>query len=295
MRRFRRIWLVCVALVTALFGVYRIREYMTADNSIPVFHCTEDTLEISVSDGQEALLQGLTASDRKDGDLTGDILVEKMSNFYGEGQRVVTYVVFDSDGNIARFEREITYRDYHSPRFSLQKSLRYATGEKIDLYEFITATDCLDGDLSNKITLQMDSNINNRTAGVYRIEYSVVNSAGDTVYLPVDLEVYQYRVGMAELSVSDYLLYYEGKTPDYASMITLVTIGTTELKVVDDRNVVKDDDTDSVLEKPTVAYLSNVTVQSMVNPNVAGVYPVYLIYNDGIYEGTQVILVVVEE
>ena len=44
-----------------------------------------------------------------------------------------------------------------------------------------------------------------------------------------------------------------------------------------------------------VAYLSNVTVQSMVNTWAPGVYPVYLTYDDGTYEGTQVILVVVEE
>lgn len=315
MRRFRRFWLIFVALVTALFGVYRIREHMTADNSVPVFQCEEGILEISVQDGQEVLLHGVTASDGKDGDLTKNILVEKLSNFYGDGQRVVTYVVFDSDGNCSRMEREIAYRDYSSPRFSLDRSVRFATGEKIDLYEFITVTDCLDGDLSNKLTLQMDSNINNRSAGIYKIEYSVSNSAGDTVYLPVDLEVYQYRVGMAQLMLSDYLLYYDGTTPDYASMLEMVTIGTTKLKVVDDRTLVEDeepedaedetqDDTendaesefeDVAAEQPMVAYLSNVTVQSMVNTWVPGVYPVYLIYNDGIYEGTEVILVVVEK
>ena len=315
MRRFRRFWLVFVVLVTALFGVYRLREHMTADASTPVFSCEEEMLQISVRDGEEMLLQGVTASDAKDGDLTSDILVEKLSNFYGDGRRVVTYVVFDSDGNCTRMEREITYRDYHRPRFELSRSLRFATGEQIDLYKYITASDCLDGDLSAKLTVQMDSNINNRAAGTYKIEYSVTNSAGDTVYLPVDLEVYQYRVGMAQLELSDYLLYYDGTTPDYAAMLELVTIGTTELEVVDDRTPVEDvdpeeddtrddaeddvtdDDMEDVAEEDEsmVAYLSNVTVQSMVNPWASGVYPVYLMYDDGTYEGMQVILVVVEE
>lgn len=287
MKKLRILWAICFTAVLALFCGWRIRERLTVDNSGPRFSCENTALTVSIQDGEAALLKGVTAVDAKDGDVTDSIIVEKLSNFYGDGKRTVTYVAVDSDHHIAKLERELTYSDYISPRFDLTGSLRFSTGEQVDLYSCIQATDCMDGDISNKIKVQLDSSINNRIPGTYSVEYSVTNSAGETIYLPVEVEIYQYELGMAKLGLSDYLLYYDGEEPDYKSLLVSLQIGNTMRYFAGTKEL------ETSTELP--AHQEYVTVQSMVNPDVPGVYPVYLHYNDNHYEGMEIVMVVVEE
>lgn len=127
MRKFRVIWLCLFAAVGITFSACVIFQNVYGKDGGPVIFYPEGVLEISVQDGEEALLQGVTAKDDKDGDVTGSILVEKLSGFDGENRREVTYAAFDSDGNVAKATREIVYTDYTPIRFQLNHSLRYRT------------------------------------------------------------------------------------------------------------------------------------------------------------------------
>ena len=82
MKKLRRIWLALVIITTALFGCYRYMEVKKADSSGPVLSIEEDKIQTSIHDGEDFLLQGVTALDKKDGDVTSSVIVENISRFY---------------------------------------------------------------------------------------------------------------------------------------------------------------------------------------------------------------------
>ena len=132
MKRFRKIWLFFVALMLLMFGAYRGMQMLKTDSSGPVISSGNDKITVSIHDGEDVLLKGITASDKKDGDVTSSLLVESISNFY-EGTRTVTYAAFDSDNHISKVQRELTYTYYTSPRFELTGSLRFRAGEQVNI------------------------------------------------------------------------------------------------------------------------------------------------------------------
>lgn len=328
MKKFRITWLIIVILVTVLFLGYRINEIRKADSSGPVFSCKDDSLEISIEDGDEVLLQGITASDKRDGDVTASILVEKMSAFNKDGSRIVTYAAFDSDNHISEMERKITYTDYRSPRFELTGSLRFRAGETVNVDQIVKASDCLDGDISNKVKILMNDTINNRVTGFYEIRYQVSNSAGDTVTLPVEVEVYEAVNNEVELNLDRYLVYYEGEEIDYKSFLKSVRAGNietpfegvllegmgemgeqeetepakTETEEPGDGETEEEPGEEGQQETETgngFIPRNRVTVRPRVNTSVPGIYPVYYYYSD-MQEGyervaEEVLYVVVEE
>ena len=328
MKKFRIIWLIIVILVTVLFLGYRINKIRKEDSSGPVFSCNEDSLEVSIKAGDEALLQGITASDKKDGDVTDSILVEKLSGFYKDGSRIITYAAFDSDNHISEMERKITYTDYRSPRFELTGSLRFRAGETVNVDQIVKASDCLDGDISNKVKILMEDVINNRVTGFYEIRYQVSNSAGDTVTLPVEVEVYEAVNNEVELNLDCYLVYYEGEEIDYKSFLKSIRTGNIETpfegvlldgmeaqeeEPMTSEEEMKPEETEEEgtegeepadgQEETTAGNgaipRSRVKIRSQVDTSVPGVYPVHYYYSD-MQEGyervaEEVLYVVVEE
>ena len=287
MRKFRVIWLCLFAAVGITFSACVIFQNVYGKDGGPVIFYPEGVLEISVQDGEEALLQGVTAKDDKDGDVTGSILVEKLSGFDGESRREVTYAAFDSDGNVAKATREIVYTDYTPIRFQLNHSLRYRTGETINLSELVGASDSLDGDLSDKVKVKLESGLSTRTSGVSRIQFSVTNSACDTRILDTELEVYDAAMNEAVVNLTTYLIYYEDGKPDYYSYLDSVIVGGIHYNFQNGKNIATGTD-GSTLSR------SSLQIRSNVDPSTPGVYPVYLIYQDDAYQGMAQLMVVVE-
>lgn len=287
MRKFRVIWLCLFAAVGITFSACVIFQNVYGKDGGPVIFYPEGVLEISVQDGEEALLQGVTAKDDKDGDVTGSILVEKLSGFDGENRREVTYAAFDSDGNVTKATREIVYTDYTPIRFQLNHSLRYRTGETINLSELVGALDSLDGDLSDKVKVKLESGLSTRTSGVYRIQFSVTNSACDTRILDTELEVYDAAMNEAVVNLTTYLIYYEDGKPDYYSYLDSVIVGGIHYNFQNGKNIATGTD-GSTLSR------SSLQIRSNVDPSTPGVYPVYLIYQDDAYQGMAQLMVVVE-
>lgn len=287
MRKFRVIWLCLFAAIGITFSACVIFQNVYGKDGGPVIFYPEGVLEISVQDGEEALLQGVTAKDDKDGDVTGSILVEKLSGFDGENRREVTYAAFDSDGNVTKATREIVYTDYTPIRFQLNHSLRYRTGETINLSELVGASDSLDGDLSDKVKVKLESGLSTRTSGVYRIQFSVTNSACDTRILDTELEVYDAAMNEAVVNLTTYLIYYEDGKPDYYSYLDSVIVGGIHYNFQNGKNIATGTD-GSTLSR------SSLQIRSNVDPSTPGVYPVYLIYQDDAYQGMAQLMVVVE-
>lgn len=292
MKKLRRIWLALVILMTAFFGCYRYMEIQKTDSSGPVISVKGEKIQASIHDTDEFLLQGVTAVDKKDGDVTDSIIVENISRFHGDHLRTITYAAFDSDNHISKIQRELSYIDYTRPRFELNGSLRFRAGETVNIEKIVTATDCLDGDLSNKVKIQSDATINNRVTGFYKIKYEVTNSAGDTVTLPIDIEIYEPYNHEVELRLEKYLVYYEGEEIDYIQYLKGIRSGNLEYSFETDT------EEESVITTSDKIPVERITIQSEVDTSTPGVYPVYYYYTEETErytaEAKEVLYVVVE-
>lgn len=285
------------------------------DPSGPVISVGDELVAVGIHDGEEVLLAGVTALDKKDGDVTNSLIVENISQFFGDDARTVTYAAFDSDGHISKATKELRYTDYTSPRFELTGSLRFRAGETVNIEKIVFASDCLDGDLSNKIKISADTSINNRVTGFYTIKYEVTNSAGDIVVLPIDIEIYEPVNNEVELNLDRYLVYYEGEEIDYKDFLKNVRRGNLEYlfensgavedTYIDDEQISENPEDTEDAEGTGVMVTSEKLSKSLVrvsdeevNTAKPGVYPVYYYFelNEEHYTSTakEVLYVVVE-
>ncbi len=128
------------------------------------------------------LLNGVTAADKEDGDLTGSIVVDDSKlDITSPGKYEVTYSVTDSDGN-ATTERiivTVVSTSNEKPVISGLENQTININETIDLLDGITATDKEDGDLTNNIVVD-DSKMDLSKVGNYEVSYSVTDSDGNT-------------------------------------------------------------------------------------------------------------------
>lgn len=191
MRKLRITVTVVFVLSLAAFLIYNTVTRLTADHTPPVIQCEEDTIAVSVSDGEEALMQGVTAADDRDGDLTDSVRISSMSNFTEPGKRTVEYVVFDSSNQAATCSRTVEYTDYTSPEIHLSEPLRFKLSEmaEADLTENMSVQDCLDGDITQQIRATYNDSMYVSAAGDYKITAQVSNSAGDTCSVPLTVTV----------------------------------------------------------------------------------------------------------
>ena len=183
-----------IAFMTAviLFGGYMLKEG-AKDKTGPVITMESDNIEVSVSEPREALLQGVTATDAHDGDVTASVRVESLSPFNEKGERRVSYVAFDSDGHVSHAARTMRYTDYTPPKFQFDGPLTYPSETK-DLLEKVTVTDCIDGDLTELTQILFDTAADTTRPGVYTARLKITNSAGDSEELPVTIEIFNPSV-----------------------------------------------------------------------------------------------------
>lgn len=129
MRIVRTVVVVITILSFALFGITEVIRLVNRDTSLPEITSDREVLEIPCDYTEEQLLEGLTASDEDDGDLTSQIIAGSFSRFIDKGVSNITYVVFDSSDQPATLTREVRFTDYHSPRFTLTEPLVFAEEE----------------------------------------------------------------------------------------------------------------------------------------------------------------------
>ena len=206
---FSIILFICSAAIYAGCRIYADR--MT-DHTPPVITGGSD-IEVSVGDPQDKLLEGMTAEDDRDGDVTDSLVVQEISEFDDEGNRTVRYAAVDDSGNVGYYSRTMTYTDYGQPTFAMSSPLRFPMGTSFNICEGITASSVLDGDLSDKIKYTLDRAVSNAITGTYDVEFRVMDSAGRTSYLQADLEVYDPSQEPVEVTLSSYLIYIGVNAP----------------------------------------------------------------------------------
>lgn len=207
MKKLRIFGVLLLLVAAAVFAAYRIYEKGIEDHEPPVITCGTDAISVSVSDGEEKLLEGVSASDSREGDVTDRVVVQDISEMQEDGTRQITYAVSDSRGNVGYASRTLQYTDYSRPVFSLSGPLLFPLGEQFNICEGLTASSSLDGDLTDKIKYTLDQTISLSVEGTYSVEYRVTDSAGNTSYLQTQLEVYDPRDYQLDVELTQYLVY----------------------------------------------------------------------------------------
>ena len=190
-RKMQRLIAALFILVLLAFCGLRIYRRLTVDVTPPVITCSTDSIDVSVTAGEEALLQGVMASDDRDGDLTDQILIKGVS--------------------------PVRYTDYQAPRFALSRPLVYSMNQTVTLLDRLTATDVLDGDISSSIRIT-SQNIISTQPGVYSVTAQVDSRLGEPVVLPLKVVI---TTGETQLIwLKDYLVYLpQGSAFDPAAYI----------------------------------------------------------------------------
>lgn len=227
MRRVRLTIIIVFVLSVIAFAAYNIVSRMVEDHTPPVITSDSDTISVSVEDDESALLQGLTAEDNRDGDLTDAIRVASMTNFTEPGKRTVTYAVFDSANLAATYTRNLEYTDYTSPTIELSEPLRFSLDDtsELNVAENMTAQDCLDGDITAQIRATFNDSAYVPQAGNYGLAVQVSNSGGDTCAVSLTVTITDPSDSREREKyypvLSQYIAYTDtGKSLDLESFIT---------------------------------------------------------------------------
>ena len=198
MHKTRAAVLILFLASTLAFGGCLVRQQTGKDGKGPEITMDNSEISASIHAEESELLAGVTAYDKKDGDVTSSLAVEHISNFVEKGRRKISIVAFDSDNHVTHAERELV-------RFSLNAD---------DLTEGLSAEDCLDGTITDRIRISYEDEISS-TPGLYHVTYSVANRAGDVTSLPVTVELYDpaEENGKPQITLSDYLIHLDLQQP----------------------------------------------------------------------------------
>ena len=199
---------IVMFICTIAIWLYGKEEVKKQDIVPPVITSTIETLYVDATIGEDALKEGLTASDDVDGDITGDIIIGTISPFKEKGVSDVEYVVFDSSNNVGRYERTVCFENYESPKLHLSKALVYEVNGMINISDRLTAMDMLEGDISGKIRFS-SANLTTTEAGTYKLNVELKNSYGDTVKYQLPINLVRYNCEQERIQLSEYLVYVE--------------------------------------------------------------------------------------
>ena len=271
--------LLLTALCCLAFGVYYVLSKQAVDHAAPEISFQSEEIQVSVGATETELLSGVTARDGRDGDVTGSLLVEGVSDLSPDHTATVTYAAFDKAGNVAKARRTLRYTDYQSPRFTLSAPLVFRGGTTFNVLNYVGAVDVIDGELDERVKATLVSRESSITAeGIHEVEFRVTNSMGDTVYLTIPVEVYPSSAYNATVELSENLVYLgKGTRFDPNSYLKTMRISgdLIDLRSYSDR--------------------VSVTTSSDVSTNTPGTYSVAYTVKYGNYTGYTRLIVVVEE
>lgn len=200
--------LITIVFILAVGGwsVNIILSKTVRDHTPPVITSESDELELSVNDDKSRLLEGLTAMDDRDGDLTDSILVGTHSKFISKGVCDLTYLVFDSSNNVGKYTRRIKYTDYTEPVFSLTEPLMFTSGDTVSMFPKISLVDSLDGDISSKVKIVVND-VDSSKVGTYYVTFEASNSYADVVNRKLPVNIVNDTVDSPHIELTDYLIY----------------------------------------------------------------------------------------
>ena len=271
--------LMAVALCCAAMAAYIVLIQQLEDHTPPELLFAGEELQLSVAAGEEALMEGVTAVDDRDGDVTHLVLVEGVSNIREDHRADVTYAAFDSAGNVTKTKRTVHYVDYERPVFYLDVPLVFRSSISFDVFSYIHAEDPLDGSLDDRIKANLvegEGSIDD--VGLHWVEFRVTNSLGETARITLPVEVYQSGLYNATVSLNEGLVRLKrGSTFDPMAYLKTIKCGSDEMSLqLNDGSF-------------------TVELESDVDTRVPGTYSVAYTVRRGVYTGYTRLTVIVEE
>ncbi|WP_128524396.1 immunoglobulin-like domain-containing protein, partial [Lacticaseibacillus paracasei] len=153
------------------------------------------------------VLNGVTASDKEDGDLTKAIKVTGNVDLSKEGTYTLTYSVTDSAGQTTSAKRVITVAN-DLPVISADDQT-IEVGTSFDPVVNVTASDVQDGDLTKDVNVT--GNVDTTKLGTSQLTYSVSDHDGGQTTKTINITVYAKDASFSGL---DALTVQQGSTPD---------------------------------------------------------------------------------
>lgn len=99
---------IMLAIANAVLAIVSVVLYIGTDRTEPRFEFMEANIIYEEGMEDSRLLEGISAYDNEDGDLTGKIVVEKRIENREQNLAVIFYAVSDEAGNVAKCSREFT-------------------------------------------------------------------------------------------------------------------------------------------------------------------------------------------
>lgn len=211
----------------------------TIDLVPPNLSGTKD-ITYAIGSTEPDYLDGVTAIDIVDGDVTNSIIVDDSDvDLTTPGTYLVIYIVSDTSGNGIQRLISIIVEDRTPPEIFGANDLTYYIGDTEPNYlQGITATDNLDGDITNLVTVD-DTSVDLFLPGSYTLTYSVTDTSGNDTQLSVSIMVIDD--GLPEILGTEDLIYNIGDSiPDYLNGVSATDNADgdiTDLIIVDDSNV----------------------------------------------------------
>lgn len=139
---------------------------------------------------------GLSAYDAIEGDVSNQIIVTNdayTANIGKVGEYLVEYSVSDSSGNVTYFSVLVKVVDVTKPMISGNNTivLSYPNTLTIEsIKNTLSASDNVDGDISNQIELVEDNyTLYQSILGLYEVTFKVTDSSNNTTFFVVEVEV----------------------------------------------------------------------------------------------------------
>ncbi|MGN4914398.1 immunoglobulin-like domain-containing protein, partial [Bacillus cereus group sp. MYBK15-3] len=129
-------------------------------------------------------MTGVKATDKEDGDITSNVVVEGKVDADKAGTYTIKYTVKDSAGHVVTSEQKVTVKakpviEDEKPVLKVPTETTITVGDKFDPMTGVKATDKEDGDITSKVVVE--GKVDAYKEGTYTIKYTVKDSKGHEV------------------------------------------------------------------------------------------------------------------
>lgn len=95
-----------LAIICAVGLAFSIVLYVSKDRVAPIISYTGD-ITYNEGDGEEVLLEGVSAYDEKDGDVSDTLMIESI--YKSKDTAKIIYCAYDSSNNVSKLQRIVSY------------------------------------------------------------------------------------------------------------------------------------------------------------------------------------------
>lgn len=146
-----------------------------------------DVLYLHLGQKSFNLMEGVSAHDVEDGDLTNKVVYANTVDINTEGTYQVTYQVTDSAGHKTSVTRDVVVTN-DAPVIHVSGNNQTEVGHAFDPLQGVTADDYQDGDLTTEI--KVAGNVDTSKPGDYELTYAVTDKNGTVTTLKRSVTVF---------------------------------------------------------------------------------------------------------